>query len=50
MKSLEERWEELKEDPVKFRRLFKTAWILAYSMLILGVIVILWFLIDAYLF
>ncbi len=47
---MEERWEELKEDPVKFRRLFKTVWILAYSMLILGVIVILWFLIDAYLF
>ena len=47
MKSLEERYFEIKEDPVKLARFFKFAWIVAYSMLILGFILIIWILIDA---
>lgn len=50
MKSLEERWEEIKQDPVRISRVFKIFWITAYSMLILGIIIILWFLMDAHLF
>ena len=50
MKPLEERWEEIKKDPVRITRVFKIVWITAYSTLILGIIVILWFLMDAHLF
>ncbi|MBR4245117.1 MAG: hypothetical protein IKQ14_06990 [Candidatus Methanomethylophilaceae archaeon] len=42
MKSLEERYEEMREDPKKFRRFFNITWIVAYGMLILGFIIILW--------
>ncbi len=34
MKSMEERLEELTEDPEKFRKAFKVTWIVAYSMLV----------------
>ena len=47
MKSLEERYFEIKEDPVKLARFFKIVWIAAYSMLILGFILIIWVLVDA---
>jgi len=42
MKSLEERYEEMREDPKKFKRFFNFTWIVAYGMLILGFIIILW--------
>jgi hypothetical protein len=42
MKSLEERFEETVEDPVKLKRAFNLIWIVAYGMLILGFIIILW--------
>jgi cell division septal protein FtsQ len=42
MKSLEDRYEEMKEDPKKLRRFFNITWIVAYGMLILGFIIILW--------
>ncbi len=40
MKSFEERIEEIKEDPVKLRRVFKVIWIIAYGMLMLGAFLI----------
>jgi hypothetical protein len=46
MKSLEDRYLEVKEDPVRLARFFKITWIVAYSMLILGAILIIWALID----
>ena len=47
MKSLEDRYFEIRNDPVKLARFFKIVWIAAYSMLILGFILIIWILIDA---
>ena len=44
MKSLEERAEEIRTDPKKLRRVFTITWIAAYSMLILGAIIIIWVL------
>ncbi len=43
-KSMEERVEDVVKDPVKFKRLFTFAWLVAYGMLILGFIIILWVL------
>ena len=40
MRSFEERWDEIKEDPKKLKRLFTVIWVIAYSMLILGFIII----------
>lgn len=44
MKSLNERIEETLQDPSKLKKVFTIAWIVAYSMLILGFIIILWIL------
>lgn len=44
MKSLEDRYEEIREDPVKFRKAFNIVWLIAYGMLILGAILIIWVL------
>ncbi|MBR4245347.1 MAG: hypothetical protein IKQ14_08170 [Candidatus Methanomethylophilaceae archaeon] len=44
MKSLEERAEEIRNDPKKLKRVFTITWIAAYSMLILGAIIIIWVL------
>ena len=44
MKSLEDRYFEIKNDPVKLAKFFKITWIAAYSMLILGCILIIWVL------
>lgn len=44
MKNLEERYLEMKNDPVKLARFFKFAWIVAYSMLIIGFIILIWLL------
>mgnify|MGYP000768816068 CR=1 FL=1 len=46
MKSIEERLEEIREDPVKLKRVFTTIWVAAYSMLILGAFIIIWVLIQ----
>ncbi|MDD2626055.1 MAG: hypothetical protein PHT00_02215 [Candidatus Methanomethylophilus sp.] len=40
MKSIEERIEEIKEDPVKLRRVFIVIWAVAYGMLIFGAFLI----------
>ncbi len=46
MKSLEERYEELVENPKKVKRFFSFAWIVSYTMLIIGFVIILWVLIQ----
>lgn len=48
--ALEDRWEEIKQDPKRLARLFKIVWILAYSTLMFGIIVILYYLMMAHLF
>lgn len=40
MKSWEDRLEEIKEDPVKLRRVFNLVWGVAYGMLMLGAFLI----------
>ena len=40
MKSLEDRYEEAKEDPVKVKRAFTAIWVASYAMLILGAFII----------
>lgn len=47
MRSFEERWEEIRKDPVKLKRVFTTVWVIAYSMLILGFVLIVWVLLTA---
>ncbi|MBP5735803.1 MAG: hypothetical protein J6W53_08360 [Candidatus Methanomethylophilaceae archaeon] len=42
MKSMEERYEEMVEDPKKLRRFFNITWIVAYGMLIAGFAIIIW--------
>lgn len=42
MKSFEERWNDIKDDPKKLKRLFTFIWVTAYSMLILGFVLIVW--------
>jgi len=46
MKSMDDRIEELTEDPERFKRFFTVAWIVAYSMLILGFAIIIWILLQ----
>ena len=46
MKSLEERVEDVRNDPKKLKRVFMITWIAAYSMLILGAIIIIWVLLT----
>jgi hypothetical protein len=41
VRSFEERWTEIREDPKKLKRLFTVIWVTAYSMLILGFVIIL---------
>ncbi len=45
-KSMEERFEDLVADPAKFKKAFTLTWVVAYSMLILGIILILWVLLQ----
>ena len=42
MRSFEERWESIRDDPKKLKRIFTGTWVAAYSMLILGFVLILW--------
>lgn len=46
MKSIEERLAEIREDPVKLKRVFTLIWVAAYSMLILGALIIIVVLIQ----
>jgi len=41
VRSFDERWTEIREDPKKLKRLFTVVWVIAYSMLILGFVIIL---------
>lgn len=40
MKSVAERLEEIRNDPVKLKRVFTGIWVAAYAMLILGAFLI----------
>lgn len=46
MKSIEDRFLEMKDDPVKMARFFKFTWIVAYSALILGFVLIIGLLVK----
>ena len=46
MKSLEERYEDLVEDPKRFKRFFTLTWVVAYAMLIIGFTIIIWILLQ----
>ena len=46
MKSLEERYEDLVEDPKRFKRFFTLTWAVAYAMLIIGFTIIIWILLQ----
>ena len=50
MKSIEDRLDDIREDPVKLRRAFKAVWIIAYGMLMLGAFIIIWVLAEQLLF
>ena len=43
---LEDKYFEIKNDPVKLAKWFKVIWIVSYSMLILGFALILWVLLS----
>jgi predicted nucleic acid-binding Zn ribbon protein len=45
-KSIEERVEEVLHDEKKFKKFFTFAWIVAYGMLVLGFVLILWVLLQ----
>lgn len=45
MRSVRDRWDTIRDDPKKLKRLFTFVWVTAYLMLILGFILILWVLI-----
>lgn len=42
MRSLRERLESIYEDPIKLKRVFIFIWVTAYSMLILGFLLMVW--------
>lgn len=46
MRSIEDIYFDIKNDPVKLTRAFKIIWIVSYSMLMLGFILIIWALVD----
>lgn len=50
MRSFGEVWDEIREDPVKLKRVFTVIWVSAYSMLMIGSFIIIWFLSNVYLF
>ncbi|MEA4978215.1 MAG: hypothetical protein VB016_06715 [Methanomassiliicoccaceae archaeon] len=50
MRSFGEVWDEIREDPVKLKRVFTVIWVSAYSMLMIGSFIIIWFLSKVYLF
>jgi len=46
MRSIEDIYLDIKSDPKKLAKAFKIIWIVAYSMLILGFLLIVWVLVD----
>lgn len=42
MKSFAERVSEIRDDPVKLKRVFTLIWVASYSMLVLGGLIIIW--------
>lgn len=46
MRSIEDIYLDIKNDPKKLAKAFKIIWIVAYSMLILGFLLIVWVLVD----
>jgi hypothetical protein len=42
VRSLRERVDDISDDPVKQRRAFMFVWVVAYSMLILGFLLMVW--------
>ncbi|MCL2318090.1 MAG: hypothetical protein FWC44_03430 [Methanomassiliicoccaceae archaeon] len=44
MRSLKQRVDETSEDPIKLKRVFTAVWVIAYGMLILGFLLIVWVL------
>jgi hypothetical protein len=46
MRSIEDIYLDIKNDPKKLATAFKIIWIVAYSMLILGFLLIVWVLVD----
>ena len=50
MRSFGEVCDEIREDPVKLKRVFTVIWVSAYSMLMIGSFIIIWFLSKVYLF
>ncbi len=49
MKSMDERLTEIREDPVKLKRVFTIIWVASYSMLVLGAFIIIAVLLANYL-
>lgn len=47
MKSIEERLEEIRDDPKKLKRSFNFIWIVSYGMLLLGAFIIIAVLIQS---
>jgi predicted nucleic acid-binding Zn ribbon protein len=48
VRSTKERVDEITEDPVKLKRAFTFVWAVAYGMLILGLILIVYFLVQGF--
>ena len=42
MRSVKERVSDISDDPIKLKRAFTFIWVVAYSMLILGFLLIVW--------
>lgn len=42
MKSLAERVSEIRDDPVKLKRVFTLIWVVSYGILVLGGFIIIW--------
>lgn len=47
MRSFSERIESIRDDPKKLKRVFTAIWVIAYSMLIIGFILIIWVVLIA---
>lgn len=45
---LEDKYYEIKDDPKKRAKAFKVVWIVSYSMLLLGAVLIVWALAQGY--
>lgn len=45
---LEDKYYEIKDDPKKRAKAFKVIWIVSYSMLLLGAVLIVWALAQGY--